>query len=150
MYISDQMVKCFHICICHLMQKNTLAIIKETALSLMVFGFNFCAQTQSDYPIGTHTVALTDFTNMSSGCANEDKCFTKQINQIRRLHLLHFVAFFHVAPLFSTGVDNEKVGVDNEKALELDNRIFFFHISAKFQYRNVTRKCKKTPCCIVV
>jgi hypothetical protein len=25
-----------------------------------------------------------------------------------------------------TGVDNEKVGVDNEKALELDNRIFFF------------------------
>ena len=36
--------------------------------------------------------------------------------------LLHFVAFFHVASLLSTGVDNEK-------ALELDNRIFF-HISA--------------------
>jgi hypothetical protein len=44
--------------------------------------------------------------------------------------LLHFVAFFHVALLFSTGVDNEKVGVDNEEALELDNRIFFIHISA--------------------
>ena len=43
--------------------------------------------------------------------------------------LLHFVAFFHVASLFSTGVYNEKVGVDNEKALELDNRIYF-HISA--------------------
>ena len=27
--------------------------------------------------------------------------------------LLHFVAFFHVASLFSIGVDNEKVGVDN-------------------------------------
>ena len=36
--------------------------------------------------------------------------------------LLHFVAFFHVASLFS-------MGVDNEKALELDNRIIF-HISA--------------------
>ena len=35
--------------------------------------------------------------------------------------LLHFVAFFHVASLFSTGVDNEKVWVDNEKALELTN-----------------------------
>ena len=43
--------------------------------------------------------------------------------------LLHFVAFFHVASLFSTGVDNEKVGVDNEEALELDNWNFF-HISA--------------------
>ena len=42
--------------------------------------------------------------------------------------LLHFVAFFHVASLLSTGVDTENVGVDNEKALELDNRIFF-HIS---------------------
>ena len=43
--------------------------------------------------------------------------------------LLHFVAFFHVASLFSTGVDNKKVGVDNEKNLELENWIFF-HISA--------------------
>ena len=34
--------------------------------------------------------------------------------------LLHFVAF-HVVSLFSTGVDNEKVGVDNEKTLELTN-----------------------------
>ena len=36
-------------------------------------------------------------------------------------HLLHFVAFFHVASRFSTGVDNKKVGVDNKKALELTN-----------------------------
>ena len=43
--------------------------------------------------------------------------------------LLHFVAFFHVASLFSTGVDNKKVGVDNEKALELDNRIVFSYFS---------------------
>ena len=39
------------------------------------------------------------------------------------LPLLHFVVFFHVASLFSKGVDNKKVTVDNEKALELDNRI---------------------------
>ena len=39
--------------------------------------------------------------------------------------LLHFVAFFHAASLFSTGVDNEKVGVDNEKALELTNSTVF-------------------------
>ena len=43
--------------------------------------------------------------------------------------LLHFVAFFHVASLLSTGVDNEKVGVDNEKALDLDNRITFSYFS---------------------
>ena len=36
--------------------------------------------------------------------------------------LLYFVAFFHVASLFSTGVDNEK-------APELDNRIFFSYFS---------------------
>ena len=35
--------------------------------------------------------------------------------------LLHFVAFFHIASLFSGGADNKKVGVDNEKALELIN-----------------------------
>ena len=40
-------------------------------------------------------------------------------------YLLHFVAFFHVASLFSTGVDNETVGVDNEKALELTNSTIF-------------------------
>jgi hypothetical protein len=40
-------------------------------------------------------------------------------------YLLHFVAFFHVASLFSTGVDNEKGGVDNEKALELTNSTVF-------------------------
>ena len=38
---------------------------------------------------------------------------------------MHFVAFFHVALLLSTGVDNEKVGVDNEKALELTNSSLF-------------------------
>ena len=39
--------------------------------------------------------------------------------------LLHFVVFFHVVSLLSTGVDNEKVGVDNEKALELTNSTVF-------------------------
>ena len=42
-----------------------------------------------------------------------------------KFDLLHFVAFFHVASLFSTGVDNKKVGVDNEKALELTNSTVF-------------------------
>jgi hypothetical protein len=39
--------------------------------------------------------------------------------------LLHFVAFFHVASLSSTGVENKKVGVDNKKALELTNSTVF-------------------------
>jgi len=33
------------------------------------------------------------------------------------------IRYTRVASLSSTGVDNEKVGVDNEKALEPDNRI---------------------------
>ena len=41
------------------------------------------------------------------------------------MNLLHFVAFFHVASLLSTVVDNEKVGVDNEKTLELTNSSVF-------------------------
>jgi hypothetical protein len=49
------------------------------------------------------------------------KCFLKLCSN----YLLHFVAFFTVASLFSTGVDNEKVGVDNEKALELTNSTVF-------------------------
>ena len=39
--------------------------------------------------------------------------------------LFQFVAFFHVASLFSKRVDNKKVGVDNEKALELTNSTVF-------------------------
>ena len=42
-----------------------------------------------------------------------------------------FVAFCSFFPCSLTGVDNKKVRVDNEKALELDNRIFF-HILAWF------------------
>ena len=38
-------------------------------------------------------------------------------------YFLHFVAFFRAALLLFIEVDNEKVGVDNEKALELDNKI---------------------------
>ena len=40
-------------------------------------------------------------------------------------NLLPFVAFFHEASLFSTGVDNEKVVVDSGKALELTNSTVF-------------------------
>ena len=65
---------------------------------------------------------------------------------MQKRDLLHFVAFFHVASLFSTEVDNKKgevdnekaleltnsttfIGVDNEKALELGNKIFFSYFS---------------------
>jgi hypothetical protein len=72
---------------------------------------------------------LADF-RVVLGWFRVGKCrFTNDVHLPSKEHLLHFVAFFHVASLFSTGVDNEKVEVDNEKALELDNR-FFFHISA--------------------
>ena len=57
------------------------------------------------------------------------------------LRLLHFVAFFYVASQFSTGVDNEKVGV------ELDNRIFFSYFSL-ISIQKYHPKCNKTPCCI--
>ena len=42
--------------------------------------------------------------------------------------MLHFVAFLHVASLLSTGVDNEKVGVENENALELTNSTVFHKV----------------------
>ena len=45
--------------------------------------------------------------------------------KIEKIILMHFVAFFHVASLLSSWVDNEKVGVDNEKALELTNSTVF-------------------------
>ena len=44
---------------------------------------------------------------------------------MKKKHLLHFVAFFHVASLLFTGVDNEKVALDNEKALELTKSTVF-------------------------
>ena len=54
-----------------------------------------------------------------------DKGMKKQSEVYAKLYLLHFVAFFHVASLFSTRVDHKKVGVDNEKALELTNSTVF-------------------------
>ena len=51
------------------------------------------------------------------------KLSDEPINRIKVL--LHFVAFFHVASLFSTEVDNGEVGLDNEKALELTNSTIF-------------------------
>ena len=56
--------------------------------------------------------------------------------------LLHFVAFFHVASLLSTWVDNKKVGVDNEKALELDNSnfsIFQSEFNVEISPKNATK-----------
>ena len=60
-------------------------------------------------------------------------------------NLLHFVAFFHVASLLSTGVDNEKVRVNNEKALELDNRIFFFIFLPDFNEKISPKNATKHP-----
>ena len=74
--------------------------------------------------IGTNTKSQLQQLNSYCFVLRGYKCTrcTKQF-------VLHFVAFFHVASLFSTAVDNEKVGVDNKKALELDKRIFFLYFS---------------------
>ena len=58
---------------------------------------------------------------------NMSRQFTEKIYMFALL--LYFIVFFHVASLLSTGKDNEKVGVDNEKALELDNKTFFPYFS---------------------
>ena len=50
---------------------------------------------------------------------------TFAILQFEISSFLHFVVLFHVASLFSTGVDNIKVGVGIEKALELTNSTVF-------------------------
>ena len=55
----------------------------------------------------------------------DDRDYNERSTNVSSWCLLHVVAFFHVASLFSTGVDNEKVGVDNEKALELTNSTVF-------------------------
>ena len=54
----------------------------------------------------------------------------RQFNKFCNAHkpqtvLLHFVAFFHVPSLLSTGVENDEVGLDNKKALELTNTTVF-------------------------
>ena len=66
------------------------------------------------------------------------------VKKARSIHifLLHFVAFFHVASLLSTGVDNDKVEVDNEKALELTNSTVF-HDHAKHSGLNSIFCCLK-------
>ena len=61
------------------------------------------------------------------------------------MYLLHFVAFFHVASLLSTGVDNKKVRVDNEKALELGNRIFFSYLTPDFNIEISPKNATKHP-----
>ena len=76
--------------------------------------------------------------------------------------LLHFVAFFHVASLISTEVDNRKVEVDNKKALELTNSTVF-HRSRQWKSSRAGQQniffifqpdfnveiSPKTSCCIV-
>ena len=38
---------------------------------------------------------------------------------------MHFVAFFYLVSLLSSGVDNGKIGIDDEKPLELTNSTVF-------------------------
>jgi hypothetical protein len=72
----------------------------------------------------------TDFIfRQQENLVDNQKCWAGFRPLCNKILLLHFVAFFHVASLFSTGVDNKKVGVDNEKALEQDNRIIFSYFS---------------------
>ena len=51
-----------------------------------------------------------------------------------------FCSFFYVASLLSIGVDYEKGGVDNEKGLELDNRIIFSYFSLISIYVEISPK----------
>ena len=68
----------------------------------------------------------TDFIfRQQENLVDNQKCQAGFRPLCNKILLLHFVAFFHVASLFSTGVDNKKVGVDNEKALELTNSTVF-------------------------
>ena len=66
----------------------------------------------------------------------EEKLKWKIISSADDNILLHFVAFFLVASLLSTGVDNIKMGVDNEKALELKNSTDF---NIKISPKNATK-----------
>ena len=63
--------------------------------------------------------------NIQSSEKNYDISYLDTVGSSEQDDLLHFVAFFHLASLFSTGVDNRKVGVDNKKALELTNSTVF-------------------------
>ena len=78
----------------------------------------------------------------NSHCLNKRE---RLLHNERTSILLHFVAFFHVAPLFSTGVDNKKVGVDNEKALELENRIILFIFQPDFNVEISPKNATKHP-----
>ena len=59
-----------------------------------------------------------------------------------------FCSFFPCSLMFSTGalgVANEKVGVYNEKALELDNRIFFFIFQSDYNIEISPKNATKHP-----
>ena len=53
--------------------------------------------------------------------------------------MIYFVAFCSFFPCSLTGVDNEKMGLDNEKALELDNRIFQPDFNIELSPQNTTK-----------
>ena len=81
---------------------------------LIVFALIYTCQSRSHY----------NFLFEVKFCYHNHVYF-QRILKYGKLCLLHFVAFFHVASLLSKGVENKKVGVDNEKALELTNSPVF-------------------------
>ena len=46
-------------------------------------------------------------------------------NMLKTFNIINFAAFFRVDLLLCIEVEDEKVGVEKEKALELDNSTFF-------------------------
>ena len=56
-------------------------------------------------------------------------------SRVQKKYIVALLGFFQVASLFSTRVESKKVGVDIEKALELDNRRFFFIFQPDFNIK---------------
>ena len=116
--------------------KNGIALNKadSDATAQYVTCYDYFGQGGSSYRVTDYVPDLysTGWDNKFSSCCfygiwnmYDDRDYNERSTNVSSWCLLHVVAFFHVASLFSTGVDNEKVGVDNEKALELTNSTVF-------------------------
>ena len=116
--------------------KNGIALNKadSDATAQYVTCYDYFGQGGSSYRVTDYVPDLysTGWDNKFSSCCfygiwnmYDDRDYNERSTNVSSWCLLHVVAFFHVASLFSTGVDNKKVGVDNEKALELTNSTVF-------------------------
>ena len=88
---------------------------------------NVCEKKQKQLPnvSACNTLLMTSHIIAREIGKCRPPCLYSEIAISNPTLLLHFVAFFHVASLLSTGVDNKKVGIDKEKALELTNSTVF-------------------------